>query len=175
MLRHLHLLTAASLLALACSLPREETPAAQAAAASPAPATSQAALVVAQPSVAPETALLSLVLPQEGRPMFDAVRRRAIAFHLPRPVDGPRPTPQVVAGESHFLAVHHPSLPAPLELPVELGSPSAAAERTAPAAPVWQGGGTILRAPCFGVGTRYDLVSVTPAGTNVLAKAEVAE
>lgn len=123
----------------------------------------------APPPTADETALLSLVLPTEGAPYFDAARRRAIPFRLPRSSQA-----SAAAPGDFVLSVKAPGqTDGPgVRLPVSLGSPG---PRVSPAAPVWAGGGTLLRAPCFGAGTRYELLKPKPSGDAVVASVEVRE
>ncbi len=123
----------------------------------PAVATTPKAL--APGDVAAETALLSLVLDADGA-RFDAVVTRAIAY---------RGAAARAPGEQpdHALEVHFGARE-PLVLPLSLGHPTDVAGE---ASSVWAGGGTILRAPYFGAGTRYVLVG--ERGAERLAEHEV--
>ncbi len=92
-----------------------------------------------------ETVLLSLVLTPDGRASFDAVRRKPVSYLGTR---------QPLEGADHTLEIRHASLARPIELPLVLGRPD---EPEAPARHAWAAGGTVLRAPSFGPGTRIAL------------------
>lgn len=92
-----------------------------------------------------ETVLLSLVLTPDGRASFDAVRRKPVSYLGTR---------QPLEGADHVLEIRHASLPRPIELPLVLGRPD---EPEAPARHAWASGGTLVRAPSFGPGTRIAL------------------
>jgi hypothetical protein len=117
-------------------------------------------------AISGETALLSLVLSADGKAQFDEVRRRPFPFTL-------RPSEErhTVGATDYLVEVRHESH-ATVEIPVHLGrSTDAVAEARSP----WAGGGTILRAPCYGPKTRYALKRAGAAGERALTEIEVLE
>ena len=135
----------------------------------PAPAGAAADLKVGQPppgSLSAETALISLVLTAKGHARIDEVRRKPVAFRAPA---NAAPAP----GEAGFvLQVDHERLERPIRLPVALGQPG---PRRAEAVAAWEGEGTILRAPSFGAGTRFQVLMVDESGDHVVTSGQVNE
>ncbi|MCB9646433.1 MAG: hypothetical protein H6730_07505 [Deltaproteobacteria bacterium] len=116
-------------------------------------------------ALAAETALLSLVLTPDGKARFDAATRRPIAFAAP--AEGGH----AAHAADHLLEILHEGRP-PVRIPVALGS---ALDPEDEARSPWAGGGTILRGPCFGPGTRYRLLSASAPDGHALAEIEVRE
>lgn len=127
----------------------------------PPPAAAHAARALAPGELSDQTALLSLVLDADGA-RFDHAATRPFAF---------RRVAARVPGElsDHTLEVRYGPRE-PVRLPLALGHPT---DRSAGAQSAWAGGGTIVRAPYFGPGTRYVLLG--ERGAEVLAELEVAE
>lgn len=118
-------------------------------------------------AVAEQTALLTLLLHQDGTASLTSVTRKPIPYrgrqllpfeaarHSPSRFTAPalaRPQPTRV---SHVLVVRAPSLKVPLVVPLELGSPH---EGGGDVVDRWAEQTLIIRAPSFGEGTQYALV-----------------
>lgn len=117
-------------------------------------------------AISGETALLSLVLGADGKAHFEEARRRPIPYTLR--LNEARHT---LGAADHLVEVRHESH-ATVEVPVHLGrSSDGITEARSP----WAGGGTILRAPCYGPKTRYALRRVGAVGERALTEIEVLE
>lgn len=117
-------------------------------------------------AISGETALLSLVLSPDGKAHFDEAQRRPFPFRL-RTREG---TAELGATD-YVIEVRHPAHPV-VNVPVHLGrSTDPVGEARSP----WAGGGTILRAPCYGKNTHYALRRSADTGERALAEIEVME
>ena len=113
-------------------------------------------------ALAAETALLALVLSPDGTANFAEVQRRAISY------SGPKSEPTHDAGD-HVIEVSLEGRPT-LRIPLQLGSPK---DRLLAARSAWAGGGTVVRAPCYGPGTRFALRSTEHPDARVLTEIEL--
>jgi hypothetical protein len=96
-------------------------------------------------SLSNRTALVSLTI-QDGRPRFDDVRCR--------PIDYLEHRHEGEAAPEQYLEVTGPALGAPVKVPVAIGEKN---DPRGEASSAWAAGGAILRAPCFGAGTKIAL------------------
>lgn len=128
-------------------------------------------------AVSPQTALWVLALRPDGTTHLDTVSVKPSPFRGPvhtQPMQlraDPASPPHLAGGEhipsphthgaAFLLKVTHPDRPMPLYVDLALGEPGQAGGDVMDA---WSTGSVVVRAPCFGVGTHYSVLKVTPHG-----------